>query len=333
MDRSDYIQGVTRTKVLETRLLSRAKLDRMIDANNINEVIKILNETEYSNAIAGISRGEEYEKILSNEIKRVFQLMREITKDQVVVDLVALKYDYHNLKVLIKEKEYNKDFSQVYMTTGTINIQRIKSAYLEDDYNDIYPEFKAAIEAVTLDFKNNKDPQRIELIIDRFYFEHLYKMAKQTKIELFINYVKDMIDFINIKSAIRLKKQGKDFRFFEDVILENGNIERDEILSTFTDSIDNMISKFRNSKISTALLKGLEAFKNTNRLSDFEKYMDNYLMDINKQSKNINIGPEPIFSYLVAKEAEIKTLRIIMVSKLNNLSPNVIREKVRDLYV
>lgn len=333
MDRSDYIQGVTRTKVLETRLLSRAKLDRMIDANNINEVIKILNETEYSNAIAGISRGEEYEKILSNEIKRVFQLMREITKDQVVVDLVALKYDYHNLKVLIKEKEYNKDFSQVYMTTGTINIQRIKSAYLENDYNDIYPEFKAAIEAVTLDFKNNKDPQRIELIIDRFYFEHLYKMAKQTKIELFINYVKDMIDFINIKSAIRLKKQGKDFRFFEDVILENGNIERDEILSTFTDSIDNMISKFRNSKISTALLKGLEAFKNTNRLSDFEKYMDNYLMDINKQSKNINIGPEPIFSYLVAKEAEIKTLRIIMVSKLNNLSPNVIREKVRDLYV
>ena len=56
-------------------------------------------------------------------------------------------------------------------------------------------------------------------------------------------------------------------------------------------------------------------------------------MDLNKTSKYINIGPEPIFSYIVAKEAEIKTLRIILVAKLNNLSPDVIRERVRELYV
>ena len=80
-------------------------------------------------------------------------------------------------------------------------------------------------------------------------------------------------------------------------------------------------------------MKGLESFRATNRLSDLEKYMDNYLVEINKPSKYVNFGPEPIFSYLVAKEAEIKTLRIIMVSKLNKLSPDATRERVRDLYV
>lgn len=87
MDRMDFIQGVTRTRVLETRLLSKTKIDRMIEAKDIGEVFKTLNETEYSNAVAGITRNEDYENILSHELKRVYKLMREISKDQIVVDL------------------------------------------------------------------------------------------------------------------------------------------------------------------------------------------------------------------------------------------------------
>ena len=63
------------------------------------------------------------------------------------------------------------------------------------------------------------------------------------------------------------------------------------------------------------------------------QHMDNYLMGLNRPSKYIVFGPEPIFSYIVAKEAEIKTLRIIMVSKLNKISPDATRERVRELYV
>ena len=50
-------------------------------------------------------------------------------------------------------------------------------------------------------------------------------------------------------------------------------------------------------------------------MSDFEKHMDNYLMGLNRPSKYI-VWTGTHFSYIVAKEAEIKTLRIIMVSKI-----------------
>ena len=333
MDRMDFIQGVTRTRVLETRLLSKAKIDRMIEAKDIGEVFKTLNETEYSNAVAGITRNEDYENILSHELKRVYKLMREISKNQIVVDLMALKYDYHNLKVLIKERKLNKDLSHLYISIGSTDFQKIKDGFLEGNYKDVQLEFKEAIEAVLKDFEITKDPQRIDLIFDKFYFEHLYNMAVNTEIELFINYVKDMIDFINIKSSIRLKRQGKDMGFFEDVLLPNGNIDKDAILFALNDSIENMINRFKNSRISSKLIKGLESYKITNRLSDLEKYMDDYLIEINQPSKYVNFGPEPIFSYIVAKETEIKTLRIIMVSKLNKLSPDATRERVRDLYV
>lgn len=333
MDRLDFIQGVTRTRVLEKKLLSRARIDRMIDAKEIHEVFKALNETEYSNAVSETSRGEDYEHILSSELKKVYKTMREVSVDQSIVDLMALKYDYHNLKVMFKEKELNKDLSELYSPIEVTDFKRLKEAFLEGNHRDMEQEYREAIEEVERDFEVTKDPQRIDLILDRYYYKHLYRMAKDSGIELFIEYVKDMIDFINIRSSIRLKKQSKDMTFFEDVVLANGNIDREDILFTLNDSIENIMHKFKNYRIGPGLIRGLESYKETNRLADFEKHMDNYLMEINKPSKYVNFGPEPIFSYIVAKETEIKILRIIMVSKLNNISPDATRERVRDLYV
>ena len=215
MDRMDYIQAVTRTRVLEKKLLSKTRIDRMIEAKDIEEVFKTLSETEYSNAVAGVSRDEDYENILSHELKRVYKLMREVSKDQIVVDLMALKYDYHNLKVLVKERKLNKDLSRLYIPIGTTDFKKIKEGFIEGNLRDVEPEFREAIEAVVQDFEINKDPQKIDIIFDRYYFQHLFKMAKNTGIQLFVDYVRDMIDFVNIKSSIRLKKQGKDMNFWK----------------------------------------------------------------------------------------------------------------------
>ena len=333
MNRSDFIQGVTRTKVIETRLLSQDKINRMIESNDVEEALRLLNESEYSDSFKGVLVSADYEKILSNELIRIYDLMRDVSADPVVVDLLALKYDYHNMKVMVKEKIYEKDLSDLYISVSVLASDFMKEAYITQDFSQISKEFKTAIDAVEEDFKESSDPQRIDFIFDEYYFKHLYNMAKSTKTELFVNYVQDMIDFTNVASLIRLKKQNKDIEFCKDVILENGNIKKDDILAAFNDSIDDMMDRFKDSKISNSLIKGLDSYKETSSLSILEKYKDDYLMDLNKASKYINIGPEPIFSYIVAKETEIKTLRIILVAKLNNLSPDVIRERVRELYV
>jgi len=65
---------------------------------------------------------------------------------------------------------------------------------------------------------------------------------------------------------------------------------------------------------------------------ELEKISDNYLMELNKESKYVVFGPEPLFTYLVAKEREINAVRIIMVSKINNISSDKIRERLRETY-
>lgn len=333
MDRMEFVQGVVRTRVMEKRLLNKLTVERMIEAADVDEVFKILNETEYSVSMEGISKYEDYEKILTRELERVYTLMRDVTVEDIVVDLLALKYDYHNLKVIFKENELKEDLSSLYVNIGTVDFESLKEFFRIGDFKDLPIEFQKALEDVKEVFEETEDPQRIDLVLDRHYFNHLYNMAASTKIELFIDYVRDLIDFTNIRSAIRLSKQRKDFNFFQEVILPNGNIDSDEILNSLNETPDEMIDKFKNSRISKELRNGLEAYKETGRLSDLERYMDDYLMGMNKNSKYINFGPEPIFSYIYAKETEIKILRIIIVSKLNNISSESTRRRVRDLYV
>ncbi|NLV89435.1 MAG: V-type ATP synthase subunit C [Tissierellia bacterium] len=333
MDRMDYIQAVTRTRVLETRLLSRAVIERMVDAKDMEEVFKILGETEYANVMRGVTRVEDYENILSSELKRVYELMYEMSKDKVVVDLLVLKYDYHNLKVMFKEKVLGTDLSDMYVPISTTDFQRLKTDYLTGNLKYLEPRIREALEEVERDYNENKDPQRIDILFDRYYFNHLYELAKETDIPLFIKYVKDSIDFTNIRTLIRVKKQKKDMKFLEEVLLPNGNIGIDELVLSLNEPIEVIISKYRSYDISPEVKKGLEIYQNVGRLSEFERLMDDYLMELNKPSKYVNFGPEPIFSYIIAKETEVKILRIIMVSKVNKLSPEDIRERLRDLYV
>ena len=57
------------------------------------------------------------------------------------------------------------------------------------------------------------------------------------------------------------------------------------------------------------------------------------LMKFIKEAKLITKGLEPVLAYMYAKESEIKQVRTIRVGILNNISKEVIRERLRDGYV
>ena len=332
MDRMDFNMAVMRVKVLEKRLLSRARVERMIEAEDVQEVYKILQETEYQGSFIGVDGPYDYEILLNNELKRVYNLMDELTDEKVITEIISLRYLYHNLKVMVKEEVLDKSLEDLYVDFG-YDIKNIKSAYLSGNYENIDSIIVKALKETKKVYEESNDPQKIDIILDKYYFMHLNMLVQNVDIPLFVNYVKDLIDFTNIKTLLRVKKLGKDIRFLEEVLIEGGSISLSEISLSINDDLDEIIGKFKDEKIGPSIKKGLESFKETKRLSDYEKIMDNSLMDLNEESKNIIFGPEPLFSYLYAKETESKILRMIMVSKLNNLSPERIRERLRDLYV
>ena len=78
------------------------------------------------------------------------------------------------------------------------------------EYRELNPKMREAILKAEEVYHELKDPQKIDIILDQYMYIDMLARAKETKIDFIIDYVKRSIDFTNIKSIIRLKKQEKE---------------------------------------------------------------------------------------------------------------------------
>ena len=324
MDVMQFTQALSRIWVLETRLLDKTKVERMLEANSADEVLKILGETEYANIMGNIKRAADYEEILSTELKRVYKLVYELCPVKEIVDLMSTKYKYHNIKVLLKGKFLEKDRE---------DLNELKRKIDTDNFRDLKGNVEKAVLEVIADFEANKDPQKIDIIVDRYMFKELDEIKKSLNYKFTDKLVNAMIDSTNVRTLLRVKKQGKGREFASEVLVTGGAISKDTLVAIINETPENIISKLSTSIYSDLIKEGVESYIATNSANLLEKLSDNYIMDLMKSGKLVTFGPERILSYIYAKETEIKIIRIIMVGKLNNITEEVIRERLRDIYV
>jgi V/A-type H+/Na+-transporting ATPase subunit C len=332
MDKMKFTQAVSRIWVLETRLLDKPKVERMIEATSANEVLRILNETEYSNVSANIKRAEDYEEILTTELKRIYDLVYEISPVKEVVKIMSLKYDYHNAKVLLKEKVLGKDLTSMLIKLGNLDLQEIKRKIDSDNLKSLNGTLGRGVQEAMKVFEETKDPQKIDIIIDKYMYKELVEIKDSLNYKFIDNLVKAMIDSTNIRTLLRIKKQNKGRDFAEEVIVDGGVIDKSKLIALLNESPENIMSKLQSTIYSDLIKEGFEGYIATESASLLEKLSDNYIMELMKDSKLVTFGPEKILSYIYAKETEIKVIRIIMVGKLNNIAEEVIRERLRDIY-
>lgn len=333
MDKMKFTQVIPRLRVLETRLLDKAKIDRMVDSNSADEVIKILQETEYSNVMTNVKRAEDYEYMLSAELKRVYDDVYSMSPVRSLVDIMSIKYDYHNIKVILKGMFLEKDFSDMLMGFGTVDASKMKVDIETGSLSSFKSTMRKAIEETIEDFNSKKDPQRIDIILDNYMFENMREIAKELNDDFTSKYVSALIDLTNLKSLLRVKKQNKDRDFLLTLVIEGGSIDKDVLVALLSDSVENIASKLSYTNYEEVLKLGVEDFAETGSAGTLEKLVDNYIMDLMKSAKMIPFGGEPLLAYIYAKETEIKVIRIVMVGKLNNIAGEVIRERLREIYV
>ncbi|GAA0078319.1 V-type ATP synthase subunit C [Clostridium sp. CTA-5] len=333
MDGMQFSQVIPRIRVYETKLLDKSKIDRMIDSNSANEALKVLQETEYANVMTNVKRAEDYELILSEELKRLFHVMYDISPVKSLIDLMSIKYDYQNIKVILKGMFLKQDLSYLLIHVGTIEVSKLKYLIENNDIRDLSLVMREGIEEAINNFSNTKDPQMLDIILDKYMFKQLVQIKNEIKDGFVDKYVEALIDSTNLKTLLRVKKQNKGREFFASVIIEGGSLDKDKLLGMLNDVVENISTKLSYTDYAEFIKNGVEYYTKTGSVSLLEKLVDNYIMSMMKDAKIIPFGVEPVLAYIYAKETEIKIIRIIMVGKLNNISAEVVRERLRDIYV
>jgi V/A-type H+-transporting ATPase subunit C len=327
------LYSVTRTRVLETKLLDSTKVDRMVEAKDADDVIKILGETEYANSISEMKHSLDYETVISKEIENTYKYMREILPEPELVDIFLLKYDIHNLKVLLKSSLLEEDNDFLLRDLGTIPVSRMKDMFKDKDFRILHPVIIAGLEEILNSFENSPDPQMIDIILDRCQYNTMYQLAEKSKNKFLQDFIKSQVDMINVRSFLRVKGANLGRDYLAKVLLQNGNLEVSYYEKYLDESLDSFKDSLWTRDFFSVIEEGLESYEKNKTLTRLEKLADDYIFNIAKKGKVIAFGIEPLVGYLMAKENEAKIIRIIMVGKMNNIPNEIIRERLRDVYV
>jgi len=333
MSENKYLYSVTRIRALETKLLDKAKIERMIEAKNADEIIKILYETEYASSISEMKGVDDYETVLSKELSKTYELLREISPVPELTNLFLFRYDIHNLKTLLKSSYLGEENNELLSDIGTIPTQRLKEMVKEKEFRDLDPMIRECVEEVVGEFTVNPDPQLIDVTLDKCLYNLMYKTALNNKSNFLMEYISTQIDLINIKSLVRVKSMGYGRDFLKKVILSNGKLDYAFFNDIFDESLETLIDRLAFKDYGKVVEEGITNYIKTKSLTKFEKLSDDFIFELAKKGKYVAFGIEPLVGYLMAKENESKIIRMIMVGKINEIPNELIRERLRDVYV
>lgn len=344
MNRENFIAASISTRIYEDDLLKARDLERLNDYESLSEVLNALNDSSYSSAIAELDRDEEYEKILNKELVKVYDKIADVTPDKNISQYLIEKYNFHNLKLLVKELIQEEDYSKIYSPMANVDTAFIKRELLrttdgevslgsvgKKDDREIYLAYaQKALKA----YRESENPAMIDISLDKSYYEREVDLAEKTGIESLLAYTKEAIDLNNIKTLLRIRGQKLDFDHLKNALIEGGNLDKNDVLAMISMDVNEIVSKTSSLKINSYLKASLDRDKKIEEnLLDLEKAIDDHFMDFAKKAKAMTYGPEVLLGFLIAKEQEIKNLRIIFISKLNSLPKDFTRERLRETYV
>lgn len=329
---TDYAYAVARIRAVEKKLLNRNGIERMAEAKSPEEALKIVLDAGYESAGADASNLFEYEKLLKDEQRKVYILLKETAPDPTVFDMFLLREDYHNIKVILKGEFSDGYDDSILSGSGTIPLNRLKIMLKERNFSDMPSTMRKAVEECTDVFNRTGDPQIIDFILDRAYFMQMKELALKIGNVFLTGLAVILIDIVNIKSFLRVKRLGRAWDFLGKAFVPGGSLDE----RFFKEHMDEPIENFEGAlgcKPYSKLGEGIENFKNTGSMSKFEKLADNYVLSYVRKALFKPMGLEPLVGYLVGKENEIKNARIVMVGKMNGISADAIKERLRDTYV
>jgi len=326
---TDYVLASSRIKCIEKNLLSRDKLERMSGAKSLEDALKLLSEFGWPE-IAAPSMAL-VEEALTNRRSEAFTLVRDLIQDKQLADVFLVKYDYHNVKTLLKSEATGENPDGLAIDSGTIPWRRLKVMLQEDKFKDMSKNMSGSITEARDVLARTQDPLLLDLILDKAMYADMLEIADSFDSNFLKGYVVLMIDSVNLRSYVRSQRMGKGPEVLRYALIPGGTVSTSRLLGEVSaDMIENV---FFISPLAAAAQVGALALKGETNLYAMDTACDNILLRYLKKAKYVAFGAEPLIGYMAAIEAELTSVRTVIAGLIAGLSAETITERLRETYV
>ncbi|NBI09669.1 V-type ATP synthase subunit C [Colidextribacter sp. OB.20] len=320
---TDYLVISARIRAMENKLLTRERMDRMIDARDDAEAMKSLAECGYAEG--------PLDAVLAQARAEVFKDMEQGTPDPRLVEVFQIKYDYHNAKTILKAQAVGSSPERLLLAGGRYSPAQLWDSWQRESLSGTSEAFRRAMEQSAAALADGGDPQQADLILDRACYLEMERLAKELKSPFLQGYVKLSVDVANLRTAVRVHRMGRESDFLRQVLLPGGNVSEQAIAAARGDNLGEV---FRAGPLSRAAELGAKlAQPGGESLTAFERECDNALTAYLAAARRIPFGEEAVIGYLYAKEQEFTAIRAIFAGRAAGLDGDTIRSRLRETYV
>ena len=318
-----YTYAVARIRALEVSLFSNAVIDQLIACQDYGQCLQFLEERGWGDS----ETSGNAEAILTREEEKIWEVVRELSIDMDNFAVLSYPKLFHNLKAAIKEVCTSDSGRHIFYDDVEISGKEMVEIVEEKNFGKLPASMQHAAEEAYEALLHTRDGQLCDVIIDKAALDAVYAAGKAAKAPIIRDYAESTVAVADIKIAVRSQKTAKSMEFMKRAMAECSSISVDQLSKAALSGQD----AIREYLTGTAYAEGAEALADSP--SAFERWCDNRIIQtISPQKYNaFTIGP--VGAYVIARQNEIKTVRIILSGKLNDLPDDSIRERVREMYV
>ncbi len=323
MSKTQYTYAVARIRALEVSLFSASVIEQLIACKDDEACLRFLQERGWG----GTDVPMDADAILTREREKIWETVGEMHVDMDVFDVLSYASWFHNLKAAVKEVCTGKSGANIYYEGTPISGEEMVRIVKEKDYKALPENMQAAAEEAVDILLHSGDGQLCDVVIDRATMEAVKEAGRSSRDEIIRDYAESTVAVANIKIAVRASKTAKSLEFMKRAMAPCDTLNVDGLAHAALAGMDSIIEYLNGNGYAEAA----EALKDSP--SAFERWCDNRIIQTIKPQKSNPFSVGPLVAYVIARENEIKTVRIILTCKQNGLSDDSIRERVREMYV
>ena len=216
---------------MENRLLTRERLERMIEARDAAEARKLLAECGYADGVG-------LEQALAQAREDTFRDLEGAVPDPGLLQVFQVKYDYHNAKVLLKARAVGADPERLLLAGGRYPAGELLEGWRRGELRECSPAFQRALEESRAALEESHDPQQADLILDRACYGEMAQLARETGSAFLQGYVRLSVDVANLRTAVRVHRMGRDGEFLRQALLPGGNVSPQTVAAARGDGLE-----------------------------------------------------------------------------------------------
>lgn len=318
----DYTYGVARIRALESSLFSEDTIDQLMQCRDYEECMIFLRDKGWGNG----NPDQTLEEMLSEEHNKTWKVLDEIVEDKDECKILLINNEFHNLKAAIKSVCTEQENENIFIRNCSLDPEFLKECIKHGNFGSLPEDMAAAAKEATEVLLRTGDGQMCDIIIDKAALEAVKAAGQKSENKLIQQYADAQVTIADIKIAVRCAWAGKSSEFVQKALVSCNGISIRELSQAVETGLEGVCSYLE----STGFAEAVRALKKSK--SVFECWCDNKIIEDIKPQKYNSFTIGPVVAYVLARENEIKTVKIILSGKLNGFDNEFIKERVRVMY-